>query len=233
MKAIILAAGEGTRLRPLTYATPKPLLQINKKPILFHIIDGLPLEVDEVIIVVSYLADKIIDSVVSAKFSRSIKFVYMDLNKKRGTYSALWQAKHLVEKHNSTFLVLNGDDYYSKKDLQKIVKTNCWSIGYCQKNNPDSSYRNIVIDENNNIVAMPLADASNKKINIATGAYLLDDSIFSLKPIKTISGEFGLPQTISRVFGKRPVKAIKMNSWLQINTPNDLNVAEAKLKNIK
>ena len=48
MKCIILAAGEGTRMLPLTLETPKPMLKVLDKPILEHIINDLPDEIDEV-----------------------------------------------------------------------------------------------------------------------------------------------------------------------------------------
>jgi len=233
MKAIIFAAGEVTRLRPLTYTTPKPLLLIGQKPILFHIINSLPEKIDEVIIVVSYLADKIIETLNSNQFGRSIKFVHMNLDKERGTWSALWQVKKMIEKDNSKFLVLNGDDYYSKEELQKMISVDSWAVGYCQKNNPGANYRNIVIDDNDNIIAMPLAESDQGIINVATGVYLLDSTVFSLTPVKTASGEFGLPQTISQLFGKKPVKAIKMNLWLQINTMLDLEMVNEYLKKSK
>src|SRR3990167_2605925 len=59
MKAVILAAGEGKRMLPLTLTTPKPLLPVNGKPIIDYIFDSLPFEIDEVIIAVLYLGDKL------------------------------------------------------------------------------------------------------------------------------------------------------------------------------
>ena len=57
MECIILAGGFGTRLRPLTYRVPKPLLHLNNKPMMMHIIDRLPEEVDRVILAVNYRKD--------------------------------------------------------------------------------------------------------------------------------------------------------------------------------
>lgn len=59
MKAVILAGGLGTRLRPLTYHVPKPLIPIAGKPMVEHILDALPPEVDRVALAVSYKADQV------------------------------------------------------------------------------------------------------------------------------------------------------------------------------
>src|SRR3989338_8540595 len=54
MQAVILAAGEGRRMRPLTLKRPKPLIAVARRPLLEHIIYALPKEVDEIILVVGY-----------------------------------------------------------------------------------------------------------------------------------------------------------------------------------
>ncbi|HSV42682.1 MAG TPA: NDP-sugar synthase, partial [Methanomassiliicoccales archaeon] len=57
MKAVILAGGLGTRLRPITYHIPKPLVPLMGRPMVMHIIDALPKEVDMVVLAVSYMKD--------------------------------------------------------------------------------------------------------------------------------------------------------------------------------
>ncbi|MDH7507057.1 MAG: sugar phosphate nucleotidyltransferase, partial [Candidatus Thermoplasmatota archaeon] len=59
MEAIILAGGFGTRLKPLTYTRSKSLLPIFNKPMISHIIESLPKEVDKVILAVNYKKDQI------------------------------------------------------------------------------------------------------------------------------------------------------------------------------
>ena len=59
MQAIILAAGRGTRLNYLTENCPKPLIKINGKPILEYTLSSLPSQINEIIIIIGYLGEKI------------------------------------------------------------------------------------------------------------------------------------------------------------------------------
>ena len=59
MDAILMAAGLGTRLRPHTLTTPKPLLPVRGRPILDWIIGALPPSVDRLVVVVHYLAEQV------------------------------------------------------------------------------------------------------------------------------------------------------------------------------
>jgi NDP-sugar pyrophosphorylase family protein len=59
MQCVILAAGKGTRLRPLTDNLPKPLVKVAGKTLLDHIVSSLPSAVDELIIVTGYLEEQI------------------------------------------------------------------------------------------------------------------------------------------------------------------------------
>ncbi len=61
MDAVILAAGLGTRLRPHTLSTPKPLLPVQGRPILDWTLGALPQAIDRVVVVVHYLAEQVED----------------------------------------------------------------------------------------------------------------------------------------------------------------------------
>ena len=118
MKAVLLVGGLGTRLRPLTYRIPKPLVPVLGKPLLMHVIDSLPPEVDEIIIPVSYKKEMMQDYL--AKNPPSRKITLVDEPKPLGTGGAVKNVEDILE-DQGTFLVINGDSL-SSLDVAKFVQ---------------------------------------------------------------------------------------------------------------
>ncbi|MGH2698543.1 MAG: sugar phosphate nucleotidyltransferase [Actinomycetota bacterium] len=107
MKALILAGGFGTRMRPLTYTRPKHLLPIANVPHIEHIFDLLQRhDVNEAVLLTSYLADAF-DETVARAADRGLKLEITHEAEPLGTAGALRNAKDLVG--NETFLTFNGD----------------------------------------------------------------------------------------------------------------------------
>jgi bifunctional UDP-N-acetylglucosamine pyrophosphorylase/glucosamine-1-phosphate N-acetyltransferase len=117
MQAIILAAGEGSRLRPYTQLTPKPLLTVKGIPLLtFHInlLNSLNIPNEKIIVVVSYLKEEIIGYL--EKFHKGVNFVEQ-INKK-GTAAAVESAEKFIKED---FIVIYGDVIF-EDDLKEFVK---------------------------------------------------------------------------------------------------------------
>src|ERR1700692_2191736 len=106
MDAVLLAAGLGTRLRPHTLTTPKPLLPIQGRPILDWILGALPPKVDRVVVVVNYLAEQIDDYLLIQPHFAKWETVRQEVP--RGTGDALRSCRGKIAADR--FLVLNGDD---------------------------------------------------------------------------------------------------------------------------
>jgi len=115
MKAVLLVGGKGTRLRPLTYRIPKPLVPVMGKPLIMHVIDSLPREVDEIIVPVGYKRQVMQDYIDSCDLDRSVLLV--DEPEPLGTGGAV---KNVQERLDGTFLVVNGDTI-SSLDLEELV----------------------------------------------------------------------------------------------------------------
>jgi mannose-1-phosphate guanylyltransferase len=118
LKALILAGGFGTRLRPLTYSRPKHLLPIANVPHIDHVFDLLQRhEVDEVILLTSYLAESFAAPADRAA-QRGLKLEIAHEKEPLGTAGALKNAQSLVG--TETFLAFNGD-VLTDVDLKEMV----------------------------------------------------------------------------------------------------------------
>ncbi len=117
MQAVILAGGEGKRMQPLTFDRPKPLIEVAGKPILEHIIDALPEEIDEVIIVIGYKGEMIRERLGDSYGGRAIKYVHQWMQ--AGTAHALSIARPLLK---GPFLFMYGDDIHGPEALKESVK---------------------------------------------------------------------------------------------------------------
>ncbi len=115
MHAVILAGGLGTRLRPLTYTTPKPLLPIMNEPMVERLIKTLPFEIDTVVLAVSYMVDKLREHFEEHDVGR--KVILVEEKDPLGTGGAIQN----VEAHlHDTFVVFNGD-VISSLDVSAII----------------------------------------------------------------------------------------------------------------
>ena len=121
MQAVLLVAGKSTRTYPLTIKKPKPFLKIANKTIIEHNLEQLQDLVNEVILVVGFKKEMIKEKI-GNKFGK-LKIKYVEQKTQKGTGHAILSVKSYIK---NKFMVLNGDDLYSKKDLK-----NCLKHEYC------------------------------------------------------------------------------------------------------
>jgi MurNAc alpha-1-phosphate uridylyltransferase len=110
--AFVLAAGRGERLRPFTDSTPKPLMPIGGKPILFHTLKALvPLALDRVVINAWHLQDQIAEFVERHRRDFPFQMLVSRESELLGTGGGLKQALSLMSlpSPSATFLMMNGD----------------------------------------------------------------------------------------------------------------------------
>jgi len=117
MKAVILVGGLGTRLRPLTCNTPKPLIPLVNQPFIEHVLGNLRDQgIDEVILAVQYLADRFRESLGDGS-RLGLKLQIVEEPEPRGTAGAVKNVAHLLD---GTTFVFNGD-VMTDLDLQAML----------------------------------------------------------------------------------------------------------------
>ena len=123
-------------------------------------------------------------------------------------------------------MVLMGDDLYSKKDLEKLIKYDLAVLGY-EVENP-GQFGVIKVDKNGNMIDIIEAPHKSRKYRLAnTAVYVLNKDFFKYKlvPKKPGDSEYGLPQTMASMAKDHKIKVVKARSWHQITCPEDIKAA--------
>ncbi len=219
MKAVILAAGRGTRMGLLSEDVPKPMLTVLGKTLLEYKLDSLPDTISEVIIVVGYLKEKIINTIGNNYRGRKITYVVQD--ELRGTAHALF----LCQQHlNERFIVMMGDDIYTREDIEACCKNDFSILVYSV---PAMLGRaKVVTDSDGRILEIQEKNTGNSPGFVCAGMYTLTPIIFSYEMVPISDKEFGLPQTILSARNEMSIQAVESRTWFQITTPEDLIKAE-------
>ena len=217
MQAVILAAGRGVRMRPLTDTTPKPLLKVGKRALLDYSFDALPDEVDEVIVVIGYLGEQI-HAYLGENF-RGRRITYVVQEKLEGTAKALWEARPFLKKK---FVVLMADDIYAKKDIEKCL---CHEQAILvEKIDTGGPGGRVLLDKKGKLQSVVEGRYNPKGALISTNAFVLTPEVFNYEPVKLTDreGEWGLPQTVSKMARDLPVAVVEATQWIKITAPDDL-----------
>ncbi len=212
MDAIILAAGLGTRLRPHTLRTPKPLLPVQGRPILDWTLAALPPAIRRVVVVVNYLAEQIEDYLRQQTHFRDWQTVRQD--NPRGTGDAFRCCKdHL---RSQRCLVLNGDDLYGAADLraltsfpaailvQKVENPRLWGIALLK---PDGTVERLV--EKPDMDGPALGNL---------GAYVFPRDVLEMDLPLSPRGEYEITDYVTLLAQRQPVIPVEARFWLPIGS---------------
>jgi len=119
-KGVVLAAGKGTRLRPITHAIPKEMVRVGKKPTIHHVVETLKKGgIEEILVIVGRKKNAIIDYLGSGdRFN--LEIYYRVQEELKGTAHATQIAEDFIG--NDDFALIYGDNYISpKEDMKKIT----------------------------------------------------------------------------------------------------------------
>ncbi len=225
MQCVILAAGKGTRLRPITDNLPKPLVKVSGKTLLDHIVEALPSAVKELIIVIGYRGDMIREYCGENFHGRSVTYIeQIEIN---GPAKALWLAKDLIK---GRFLFMFADDIHGKDDLARAVS---YSRSILATTSDTPERFGVIVRNPDGTIAEMIEKPSSPSSNlVATGPMVLDQNIFSFPPESPINNEYFMPEIIMRYKEKYPIAVVEEHLWLAIGYPEDLERAEKRLQSL-
>jgi len=231
MQAVVLAAGEGTRLRPLTEDKPKVLVEVDGKPLIEDVFDNLlSIGVTELIVVVGYMKERIIERYGDSY--EGVPITYAHQREQLGLAHAILQAEPHVDEE---FVLMLGDNVFranlgdvinrqneQRADAAFLVEEVPW----------EEASRYGVLDTNEygeviEVMEKPDDPPSNL---VMTGFYTFTPAIFHACHLVQPSdrGEYELPDAIDLLIQSgRTIDAIRMDGWrIDVGYPEDRERAE-------
>ncbi|MFH0836787.1 MAG: sugar phosphate nucleotidyltransferase [Candidatus Aenigmatarchaeota archaeon] len=225
MKAVILAAGKGTRMRPLTNTVPKPLLKISGKPILEHNLDAVHGFVNEIIIVIGYLGEQI-KNYFGNDF-KGIPIKYIEQKEQLGTGHAIICAEPFLD---DKFMIIVGDDFFAKNVIEKASKHNLCVVA-SRVTDPER-FGVFELDDDNKLISLEEKPATPKTNYVNTGLWVMNKQIIELMKKQNLSkrGEFELTDALKEMMKTNKIHCETIeNGWIAIGYPDDLNKVEKYL----
>ncbi|PIR94686.1 hypothetical protein COT95_02850 [Candidatus Falkowbacteria bacterium CG10_big_fil_rev_8_21_14_0_10_37_6] len=225
MQAVILAAGRGVRMRPLTYDIPKPMVKIAGKNLLERKMDILPDSVCEIIIIIGYLGEQIKDYF--GDNYRGKKITYIKQTELLGTGKALWLAKDLL---TEKFISMMGDDIYCQADIVECLKYDWAMLAQKVRGSARGGRIKLRPDGHLDEIVEGVHDGDYNFMNV--GLFVLQPEIFNYELVKLPGKkEWGLPQTIVKAGQDYDIKIVPAKMWLQLTDADDVKRVENIIQN--
>jgi UDP-N-acetylglucosamine diphosphorylase/glucosamine-1-phosphate N-acetyltransferase len=232
MKAVLLAAGEGQRLQPVTSTRPKHLIKLAGKPILQYCLDAVKTAgINEVIIVTHYMSDKI-RSYFGDGANQGLKITYIEQKEILGTGNAAAVAEPYV---NGEFVLVYGDLLFAQDAVKQAV-----DLYHAVK--PDAVMAAVPVANPENYGVLEFSESENKKLkriiekpeagkapsNLANaGVYMFSTDVFEkLRHVKqSVRGEWELTDALTMLASEgKTVLATELakDAWFDVGRPWDL-----------
>ncbi len=231
--AVILAAGEGRRLEPLTNRRPKPMLPVANRPLLEYVVEAVEnAGLDRIIFVVGYYEERIRNHFGDGD-SWDVDIEYVTQEKQLGTAHALLQAAPLI---NEPFVLLNGDRIVESKlvsDVQETLETTGGPVVSVTHAENPRHYGVVELDGSatriQSITEKPTGPIQSNLIN--AGVYGFDQSIFEeITQTTTDSGELAITTTLTNLLADQDVHVVQYRGqWLDVSHLWDLLTVNAAL----
>jgi UDP-N-acetylglucosamine diphosphorylase / glucose-1-phosphate thymidylyltransferase / UDP-N-acetylgalactosamine diphosphorylase / glucosamine-1-phosphate N-acetyltransferase / galactosamine-1-phosphate N-acetyltransferase len=226
LKGVILAAGEGKRMRPLTAHRPKVMLPVAGRPILEHLVERLvEVGVDDLLVVTHYHGDAVRKHFRDGRRWRA-RITYIDQGTAGGTGHAVAALRGRLR---SRFLLAYGDALFGSADLAKLVGSAGMAVA--AKRVEDARPYGLLDVAKGRLRGVEEKPTLPKAGWVNAGAYLLEPSVIAACARLTASprGEFELTDAVAQAAAEGDVRVVPTPTWRDIGQPWDLLAAQEEL----
>ncbi len=215
-KAVVLAAGRGRRLNPLTNTRPKPMVPVANRPLLEHVVEACrDAGVDDLVFVVGYRRDRI-QTYFGDGDDWGVDVEYVVQEKQLGTGHALKQASPELE--DERFLVLNGDSIVSPDLVERMSEVaDKEDVVAVSRSDRPTDYGVVEVEDGylKSIKEKPLETRSE---TVNAGVYGFGRGILDLLPeTPDEHGEMNLTAAVSELLDEGEVRAVSAESWTDVS----------------
>lgn len=230
MKAVILAAGEGQRCKPLTLTRSKVMLFAANKPILEHVINALALcGIIDIIIVVGYKKERIMDYFQDG-VELGVNITYVEQKGQLGTAHAIKKVASYID---DKFIVLNGDNIVESGTISDILEGHSGDATVLTVTRVKTRGYGVVVSDNNRVLKIVEKPIENLSHNVNTGIYIFKPDVFEYIKATPVSetGEYAITDTIQIMIdaGKTISVVHSKSTWIDAVHSWDLLRANASL----
>ena len=209
---------------PLTENLPKPLLVVGDKTVLDRIFEGFPDEIDEAVIVVRYLKEKIKEHCGNTFHGRPVK--YVEGSEKGNAFSFL-SAKPYV-KRGERVMVLYADEIPSSENMRKCL---LYEFSWLCKETLRPKAAGVVKFRDDGTIEEIVEKSENPPSNIAAiGLMVLPGDVFYLEPIQNPNGEYYLSTMMNQFLKESKVHSVRTEGGCSLTKPEDIPKVEAFIK---
>jgi UDP-N-acetylglucosamine diphosphorylase / glucose-1-phosphate thymidylyltransferase / UDP-N-acetylgalactosamine diphosphorylase / glucosamine-1-phosphate N-acetyltransferase / galactosamine-1-phosphate N-acetyltransferase len=226
MECIILAAGEGKRMRPLTAKRPKVMLPLANRPMMEHLVLAVrDAGIRDFVFVVGY-GEREIRKYFGDGSRWEISITYAPQRHQLGTADALRSAKDLV---TGPFLVMNGDMIIKTGDIAELCRQKAPCVAISQTDHPKDF--GVVLVEDGMVTSLEEKSKNPKSSLINAGAYFFHPDIFDYvdRVGRSMRGELELTDALNALIAERKLCAYSLSYWMDIGYPWDILDANVTL----
>ena len=219
MECVVLAAGEGKRMRPLTAKRPKVMLPLANRPMIEHLVlAARDAGITEFVFVVGY-GEREIRGHFGDGSGFGIHIKYASQRQQRGTADALRSAHDLV---TGPFILLNGDMILKSTDIANLCKCRAPCMSISTTDNP-GDYGAVMV-ENDLVTGLEEKSKHPQSSLINAGAYLFSPDIFdAVNRVQTSSrGELELTDALFGYIVEKKLTAHRLSYWMDVGNPWDM-----------